>query len=555
MEYSSSAERCLFVLLGLLALLFSPSLAAEGDIHFREVSEDWKVDYVHNHGGSGRYYLVETMSGGVVVFDYDRDGDQDLFFVDGGLLPGYEGDAPRSRLFRNEGPGRFEDVTEGSGILVADYGSGAVSGDYDGDGEIDLYVTAFGRNQLFRNLGDGTFGDVTSEAGVGDLLWSSSATFADLDRDGDLDLYNVNYVDMTIENHIECGDLENQTFGYCLPARYAPVSDRYFENLGDGTFEDSTAKAGLVREPGAGLGVIAADLTHDGWPDLYVTNDMRSNALFINRGDGTFEDFTLLSGAGFNHRGSPEAGMGVDFADLDGNGLADIFATNFENESNALYLNMGGGLFLDSRFASGLAKPSFLSLCFGVAFADMDHDGDQDLVTACGSVNDRPEVMNTKSAFEQPQQIYENVGRGKFVLVDSHGMNVVRSSRGLASGDLDLDGDLDFVITNSGDRAEVYENLFGGEGGNWVQVDFEGSGGNLRAVGARAEAIWDGGHDWREVRTASSYQSQSALSLHFGVGSAGSLTSLSLKWPDGRVQRHLDLELNRRYMFLGREKP
>ncbi len=542
------------VLASTLCLIGLTGIAAEdgpgSPILFREVAEEWGVDFRHHHGGSGSYYLVETMIGGLISWDYDLDGDEDLFFVDGGALPGYEGEAPRSRLFRNDGPGHFTDVTDASGIVLSTYGSGAVSGDYDGDGDPDLYVTAFGSNQLFRNLGDGSFEDVTEAAGVGEKRWSTSATFADFDRDGDLDLYTVNYVDFTIENHKTCGDVEAGFQGYCIPSAYEPTPDRYYENLGDGTFQDATEKAGLIREPGRGLGIIAGDLTNDGWPDLYVTNDITPNFLFINQGDGTFEDATLISGAAFSDRGLTEAGMGVDLADLDGNGFADIVATNFELETNALYRNMGDGLFLEGRFTSGLAEPSFLMLCFGVLFADLDHDADQDLAIVCGSVNDSPEAMNAQTPFKQPQMVFENTGGGRFKKLENHGMDVVRSSRGSAFADFDHDGDLDLAVLNSIDLAEVYENLLSGPDKNWLMVDLASESGNARAIGARVEATWKGETSWREVHTASSYQSQSALSLHFGVGAAKIVDSLVLRWPDGQVQELMGLPSARRYQVV-----
>ncbi len=521
--------------------------AAVPAIRFREVAAQWGVDFRHHHGGSGERYMVETMVGGVVVFDYDGDGDNDLFFIDGGVLPGYEGEEPRSRLYRNDGgpPQRFIDVTDRSGIVVADYGCGAAAGDVDGDGDLDLYVTAFGSNQLFRNDG-GRFTDVTAEAGVGDPLWSVGAAFSDVDGDGDLDLYVANYADFALDNHKFCGRRDLGLRGYCHPDVYNGLPDRFYRNRGADdriVFDDHTEEAGFATAEGTGLGVIFGDLDNDGWPDLYVANDLRPNFQFRNRGGGVFEDLSLLSGTSHSDRGLPEAGMGVALADVDGNGFFDIVVTNFELETNALYKNLGDGIFSDERYPLGLAEPSLLRLAFGVAFADLDHDGDEDLVVANGHVNDNAEAMDSKTPYRQPNQAFENAA-GRFREVADAGLDVVRSSRGLATGDLDGDGDLDVVIANSNDLAEVYENL-GGDGG-WLAVDMARADDDRFAVGARLEIGTSKGVARREVRAGSSYLSQNALTVHFGTGTVDRIERLVVRWPQGRVLELRDLPVRRR---------
>ncbi|HEV2845899.1 MAG TPA: VCBS repeat-containing protein, partial [Thermoanaerobaculia bacterium] len=314
-------------------LLFALPLESQG-IKFREASKDWGIDFRHHHGGSGQRYMVETMVGGVVIFDFDNDGDEDVFFVDGGSLPGYKGEPPKSRLFRNDG-GRFTDWTDRSGIKVTAYGNGGTAGDIDNDGDLDLFVTGLADDQLFRNNGDGTFTDVTAQAGVSDPLWSSSAAFADTDNDGDLDLYVTNYVDFTVANHKLCGDAKRKLKGYCHPDEFKPYPDRFYRNRGNGTFEDATQAAGFGGAVGPGLGVVFGDIDNDGWQDLYVANDNKPNFLFRNKGNGTFEDISLLSGTSVGEKGQPEAGMGVDMADYDGNGLLDIVVTNYELETNS----------------------------------------------------------------------------------------------------------------------------------------------------------------------------------------------------------------------------
>jgi hypothetical protein len=521
--------------LAVLLLLATP-LAAEG-IRFREVSKDWGIDFRHHHGGSGRRYMMETMVGGVVMLDFDGDGDQDLFFVDAGPLPGYTGEAPRSRLFRNDGNGHFTDWTERSGLKVAVYGGGGTAADVDGDGDLDLLVTGYGGVQLFRNNGDGTFTDATSRSGVSDPLWSTAAAFADVDNDGDLDLLVVDYVDFSLEHPKPCGDPAKHLLSYCAPDLFNGQPVRFFRNRGDGTFEDATQAAGFGGAVAPGLGAVFGDIDNDGWQDVYIANDTRPNFLFRNKGNGTFEDISLLSGTQLSEKGLPEAGMGVDLGDYDNDGLLDIVVTNFENETNSLYRNLGSGAFFDSRSPAGIAEPSLPFLAFGVAFADLDQDGDLDLVIANGHIRDNAEDFNPDSHFRQRNQVFENLGNGRFREDKSTGMDVVRASRGLAVGDLDGDGDLDVAIVDSNEPCEVYENTgAGGAGGHWLQVDFAAPAGNRFAIGARVELEAPGlKRQIRDVKTASSYLSQNALAVHFGLGRDEKADRLTVRRP-GRVQ-------------------
>jgi enediyne biosynthesis protein E4 len=534
-------------LLSLMSLLLALPLGAEG-IRFREISRDWGIDFRHHHGGSGQRYMVETNSGGVVIFDFDGDGDEDLFFVDGGALPGYTGEPARSRLFRNDGTGRFTDWTERSGIKLQSYGMGGTAGDIDGDGDLDLYVTTFGGpHQLFRNNGDGTFTDVTARAGVGDTLWSSSAAFADVDNDGDLDLFVVNYVDFSLTNHKACGDLQRNLRGYCHPDVYNGLPCHLYRNRGDGTFENVTAAAGLGTAVGPGLGVVFGDLDDDGWQDIYVANDTKPNGLYHNKGNGTFEDLSLLSGTAYGDKGRPEAGMGVDMGDYDGDGRLDIAVTNFELETYALYKNLGGIAFVDSRSAARIAEPTLMSLGFGVAFADFDNDGDLDLVFANGHINDNAAEFTPGSRYRQRNQVFENVGGGRFQEDKATGMDGVRVHRGLAVGDLDGDGDLDVAVVTSNEPAEVYENVgqTAGVRGSWLQVDFDAPAGNQFGIGARLELEAGGKRQIRDVKTASSYLSQNALAVHFGLGKTETADRLTIRRP-GRVDVFRNLPASRR---------
>jgi len=521
-------------LLAVLLLCLAAPLGAEG-IKFREVSRIWGIDFRHHHGGSGQLYMPETVASGVVMFDFDGDGDEDLFFVDGGSLPGYTGEPARSRLFRNDGNGHFTDWTERSGLRVTTYGNGGTAGDIDGDGDLDLFVAGFGAEQLFRNNGDGTFTDVTVQAGVGNPLWSAAAAFADADNDGDLDLLVVDYVDFKLTDNKVCGDPKRNLRGYCHPDVFNPQPVRFFRNLGNGTFEDATQASGLAAAIGPGLAVAFGDIDNDGWQDFYVANDNKPNFLFRNKGNGTFEDISVLSGTALGDTGRPEAGMGVDMGDYDGDGLLDIVVTNYELETNALYRNLGGGAFVDSRSVARLAEPSLMFLAFGITWADFDQDGDIDLVTTNGNINPNAAEFLEGSTYAQRKQVFENLGNGKFRETKEVGMEALAVGRGLAAGDLDGDGDLDVVGNNSNQPCEVYENT-GSAAGHWLQVDFAAPAGNRFAIGARLE-LEAGGlkKQIRDVKTGSSYASQNALAVHFGTGKAEKVDRLTVRRP-GRVQ-------------------
>lgn len=530
---------------GFLVAFLAWAASAPAELAFRSAAERWGLDFRHHHGASGERYMVETMVGGVVVFDYDGDGDPDVLFIDGGALPGYEGEEGRTRLFRNEGVEGFLDVTEVSTIVMPDYGSGGTAGDIDNDGDLDLYLTGYYDNHLWRNNGDGTFSEITESAlPATETVWSASAGFSDVDRDGDLDLYSASYVDTRPDKRRKCDDQGIPI--YCPPATYPGLPDLFYRNRGDGTFDNATQEAGLSPdEHMAGLGLVFGDLDNDGWPDLYVANDTEPNFLFHNKGDGTFEDKAFLWGTAVSERGKVEAGMGVDLGDVDGDGNLDIVVTNFEMETNALYKNMGIGLFIDSRYPLNVAESSLLSLAFGVAFADLDHDTDLDLIIANGHVRDNAEQFHAESHFAQRNQLLENQG-GRFEEAENVGLTEVRVSRGLACGDFDLDGDLDVVINNTDDLAESYENLGGSASGKWLQADLRGDESNLAGIDARLTVIVGEQRLIREVRTASSFLSQSSLTAHFGLGPAPPALQLEVRWPSGKRQRFEVVEANRR---------
>ncbi len=546
-------RRCLAHLLLALLLGSGASRGAApppaGGIRFREVSGPWGLVFRHHTGASGRYYVIETVGSGVAIFDYDGDGDPDVFMVDSSALRGYQGETPKSKLFRNDG-GRFVDVTDRAGISVEAYGMGAVAGDVDGDGDLDLYVTAYGRNQLFENQGDGTFSDVTDRAGVAEPSGSSGAGLADVDRDGDLDLYVADYVDFSYDNNPICGKQSEGIRTYCHPDSYHGLPDHFFLNRGDGTFEEATAEAGFAKARGKGLGVLFSDFDGDGWPDLYVADDMTANLMYRNMGPGDdgqvrFEEIGVLSGTAYSDRGAPEAGMGIDVGDLDGDQEPEIMTTHMDGQTNAVYGETAPWLFLDRRYTTRLAEPSLTRVGFGVVFDDFDQDGASDVVVANGHIIDNIELIDKTTTYRQRNQVFRNQGKGRFEEVKDSGMDVVRASRGMAAGDLDGDGDLDLVINDSNDLDEVYENVSPGAGG-WLQVALRRPDGNRFGIGARVTVEAGGRTQWREVRTESSYLSQNQLPVHFGLGAATTVDRLTVRWPDGQREVIEGLPSNRR---------
>ena len=557
----------------LASIVLSAGLCGAAGPSFRQVEDGWGLDFVHHGAASGRYYMVETQGGGLVAFDYDGDGDTDLFAVDGGPLPGYQGAPPASRLYRNDG-GRFVDVTAAAGIEVAGYGSGGAAADIDGDGDLDLLLTLFGPDQLWRNRGDGSFEEVGAQAGIADPSWGTSAAFADVDGDGDLDLYVANYVDFSLDHNVACGDQQRALRGYCGPDVYRPQADHFYRNRGDGSFEEATEAAGMAVAPGAGLALSFGDLDGDGWVDLYVANDLTPNFLFRNRGDGTFAEVGLLSGTSHGPRGQPEAGMGVALGDVDGNGWPDVVVTNYEGETNALYSQRSRGIFTDHRFVSGLGEPTLRSLAFGVAAADFDSDGDLDLVFANGHVRENAALFNPSSRYAQRNQLFENLTfdglaaskPGRFREVLDGGLDTVLASRSLSLADFDGDGDQDLVVGNVDGPLEVYENLGLQKENQGPRKENQGlrkaSTLRLRGMGSPQDGSAclvfgteqegagqkPGSMQCRQGWSNTSYLSQHGPELHFGAG-VEAPASLSLWRPDGRRWRLLRPALGYRLVW------
>lgn len=552
---------------------------------FVDRTEPAGLDFHHFNGRTGAYYMPENIGSGGALLDYDGDGDLDLFLVQGNLLGagGAAGvsmadavEAPRhpepltDRLYRNDtepGPDgrpvvRFTDVTAEADLPRALYGMGAAAGDVDNDGWPDLYVTAFGPNRLLRNRGDGTFEDVTAAAGVDDPRWSVPAVLFDADGDGWLDLWVGSYLDFRFEEHRLCTTLTGAP-DYCDPSVYDPLPDRLFRNLGLGngggdgsaagggaregngvSFENVTTAAGLAGSEGKALGALAADLTGDGRLDLYVANDGTPNHLWVNGGDGTFRDEALLAGCAVNGAGLPEAGMGVDAGDFDGDGDDDLVVVHFAGETHTLYAADGAGGFLDATGASGLGPPSLEANGFGAGWLDVDNDGLLDLLVANGAVRALEEQVRAGDPypFRQRNQLFRNAGDGRLLEVTERAGPAFEPSdvsRGALFGDLDDDGDTDVVITNSSGPARLLINVVG-QDRPWIGVRpvvRTPSGAVRDALGARVGLIRPGRPVlWRRAAADGSYASSNDPRALFGLGDAPPPEAVRVVWPDGSVE-------------------
>jgi hypothetical protein len=547
---------------------------------FVDVTESSGLDFEHFNGMSGALYFPEMMGSGVALFDYDDDGDMDVYLVQGHMLGSEQlADAifkPRhalpltDRLYRNDTkPGiggvadlKFTDVTETSGLSARGYGMGVAAADYDNDGDVDLYVTNYGPNELWRNEGDGTFEKVTDRAGVDDPRWSVSASWVDYDRDGWLDLYVGNYFRHSMDTRRVCR-MSKRELDYCGPLKFDGIPDSLFHNRGDGTFDNVSESSGIDEAYGAALGVIAADLNGDRWPDIYVANDGVANQLWINQKDGGFEDEALLAGVAVNRDGMAESSMGVDAGDFDADGDDDLFMTHLRGESNTLYINDGDGWFEDRTAVLGLANPSLTNTSFGTAFFDYDNDGWLDILAVNGAVKKLQSLVDKNDLFplHQRNQLFNNQGNGKYREVTDEAGNafdVSLVSRGAAFGDLDGDGDTDLVIANNAGPARVLRNENSREvdgNANWIGLRLLTRDGKRDAYGARAALYTgDGRKLWSRVRADGSYASSNDPRILFGIGSGEKDEfDVQIIWPDGAEEVRKALSRGRYHLL--QQKP
>jgi enediyne biosynthesis protein E4 len=536
------------------------------DVHateplFVETAASSGLNFVHENGATGKYYMPEVMGSGAALFDYDNDGDLDAYLVQWGRLDDIgttsTGTASTSRLFRNDlvvgADGkrtlRFTDVTTQAGVGRERYGMGTAVADYDNDGDLDLFVTAYGPDTLYRNNSNGTFTDVTSAGGLkkAGWIWSSSAAFLDYDRDGDLDLFVANYLDFTPATNKLCYDSVGAR-DYCSPHAYRPVPDRLFRNEGNGTFADVSDASGITRADGAGLGVSTGDYDGDGWLDLYVANDATPNQLWTNQKNGTFADMGPVSGSAVNASGNPEGSMGIASGDYDADGDEDLFVTNIIGETYALYVNNGRGDFDDYRVKAGLAQPTAAFTGFGTDWFDYDNDGWLDLFIANGAVNIIPSQRGEKAPFRMINQLFRNLGAGASANSSVRFADMTAQAgpafahpevnRGATFGDIDNDGDVDILVTTNNGPARLLLNRTdsGGSGTprkHWLRIRLDQPDRNRFALGARVGIERAGKPTlWRRVRTDGSYLSSSDHRLQIGLGSSPAIHAIVVEWPN-----------------------
>jgi hypothetical protein len=526
---------------------------------FREVAAETGLNFHHFSGATGKHYMPEIMGPGVALFDYDDDGDLDIYLVQGTRLDRNgkliaeppRGWKPGNHLFKNllsdTGQLRFVDVTDEAGVGHIGYGMGVAVGDYDNDGFLDLYVTNFGRNVLYHNNGNGTFTDVTQQAGVEDLHWSTSAAWLDFDGDGWVDLFVCNYVDFTVEGNRACVSPAGEP-DYCTPKAYHAIPSRLFRNLRNGRFEDVSESSGINRSYGPALGVVCADFNGDGRSDIYVANDTAANLLWLNQGDGTFREAALDAGIAYSADGKPKAGMGITIGDIENNGGQVLLVTNLTREGVTVFRGDAKGQFEDATAQFGLLQPTFGYTGFGTQWFDYDNDGSLDLFIANGAVTLLANGQVGGSPYAQHKQLFHNETGKRFRETSQSAGSAfqnVEVSRGAAFGDIDNDGAIDIVVMNNDGPVRLFRNQ-AGKKAHWLSLKLESPSLNRFAIGARAALIREGKQSpWRQVRTDSSYLSANDLRVHFGLGDQPEIEAVIVEWPDRSRERFERIKVDR----------
>jgi hypothetical protein len=506
-------------------------------IVFHDVSETSGITFIHTDGSSGRRHLIESVSAGLALFDFDRDGDVDIYFLNGAPLKGTKVDvAPRNRLYRNDGKWTFTDVTEQAGVGHTGFGLGVAAGDYDNDGDLDLYVNNYGPNCLYRNNGNGTFTDVTAQAGVANgHKVGASANFLDMDKDGDLDLFVANYLNFTYENHLF--RIDKGIPKYAGPTDFPPMTNTLYRNNGDGSFADVSLSSGLADHRGWGMGGVCADYDSDGDTDIYLANDVYANFLFENDGEGRFTERALIAGLAYDLHGHDQGSMGIECADYDNDGRLDFYQTSYARESTTLYRNFDGDMFEDVTMVTGAGDGTLPYVTWGTGMVDFDNDGDRDIFVATGHLQDNIELYDNSTTTRTANLLLMNDGHGKFKNVSAQGgdgMKVIQRSRGAAFDDLDNDGDVDVVILNARERPTLLRNE-SATGHHWIQIRLRGTKTNRDGVGARVSVVAGDLTQIDEVHSGRGYQSHYGMRLHFGLGNRTLVDRIEVRWIGGGV--------------------
>ena len=515
-------------------------------IRLTNVAEAAGLRFVYQHSPTPEKYFVESVPGGVAVFDYNRDGRPDIFFTNGAKTPSLEKSSPiySNRLYRNDGGMRFTDVTSAAGLSGAGYAIGAAAGDFDNDGHVDLFVAGVRASQLYRNRGDGRFEDITKAAGIASGEFAVGGGWFDYDNDGLLDLLVVNYVQWSADKNPSCGDEARRIFIYCHPRTFLGLPNRLYRNRGDRTFEDVTARAGLQAHTGKGMSASFADFDHDGRLDIFVTNDAVPNFLFRNNGDGTFTETALLAGVSVPDTGRPTSSMGVDAQDYDNDGWEDIQFTALTGETFPLFRNESAqnrGTFVEATQPSGLAALTVKSSGWCSIVADFDNDGWKDVFTANSHVNDRIGDFEALE-FRQPNSLFLNDRQGRFrdATIDAGLAGTLAAHRGCGIADFNADGRLDVVVVSLGSAAELWQND-ASPSPRWLIVRLTGTKSNRDGIGARVIV----GNQVRTMTTAMGYASSSHAGLHFGLGSQPGPVRVEVQWPSGVKQTLENVQVDR----------
>ena len=518
--------------------------AGADPVRYVEVTAEAGLTFCYVNGASGRKYMPEPMGSGAAFFDADGDGFLDLYIVNGAPLPGYEGeDRPQNALYRNRGDGSFVEITARAGVGDTGYGMGVATGDYDADGDQDLYLTNFGPNLLYRNRGDGSFADIAARAGVRDDGWGTNAAFVDYDLDGDLDLYVANYIDYDLEDNQECGP--GAVRAYCAPTVYPGQSGVLYRNDGEDSFADVTEEAGLYTTAGRQLGAVFGDYDDDGDPDLFIASDKTPNFLFQNNGDGTFEERGLRADVAYSGDGRPESAMGADLGDYDNDGRLDIIVATFQWVSNTLYRNDGNGFFTDVTFAAHLGIESLPYLGMTAAFLDYDNDGYLDIFVANGHLDSNVQEYDRGATYPQKNQLFRNNGDGTFAEVTQStgpGLLIERVSHGAAFGDYDNDGDTDIFVSDSGAPHCTLLRNDGGSRNGYLAIRTVGTRSNRDGIGARIRVVAGNLVQTREVRHSYGYMCANDPRVLFGLGGGGQVERVEIRWPSGMVQVFEEVE-------------